>query len=152
MPSKRRRNAPAGVIDEYAAILRAADGLEQTLASVAATRTRVWRRRLLRGCMPVSTSLRDHYEFAERPGGTLDDVEIVIGRLYELSMARRQHAQLMAHVAELLAAIDGAGDGPQLPADLTGGAARLVAAIRYHCQGEVDLLQLRYILDVGVVD
>ena len=152
MPSRRRRNAPAGVIDEYAAILRAADGVEQTLAYLAATRTRVWRRRLLRGCMPVSTSLRDHYEFAERPGGTLAEVEIVIGRLYELSVARRQHAQLMAHVAELLAAINRAGDGPELPADLPGWAAQLVAAIRGHCRDEVDLIQLRYILDVGVVD
>jgi hypothetical protein len=66
MPSRRRKSPPAGVIDEYAAILRAADALEQTLAYLAATKPRVWRRRVLRGCMAVSTSLRDHCEFAER--------------------------------------------------------------------------------------
>ena len=152
MPSRRRKNVSAGVIDEHAAILRAAEALEQTLAYLVATRPRAWRLRLLRGCMHVSTLLRDHCEFAERPGGTLAGVEIVIGRLDQLTVARREHAQLMAHAAGLLAAINRAGDGPQPPADVPGWAAQLVAAIRRHCRNEVDLIQLRYILDIGVVD
>jgi hypothetical protein len=58
----------------------------------------------------------------------------------------------MTHAADLFATIDGAGDGPELPRGVPGWAAQLVAAIRGHCRSEADLIQLRYILDVGVVD
>lgn len=152
MPSRRRKNAPADALDEHAAILRTAEVLEETLAALQATRPRVWRRRLLRGCTPLSTSLRDHCEFSERPGGTLADLEIAIGRLVELTAARREHMQLMAHAAELFVAIDRAGDGAQLPPAVSAWSAQFVAAIRGHCQSELGLIQLRYNLDVGVVD
>jgi hypothetical protein len=140
------------VIDEHATITRAAETLEQTFAHLAGKRPRAWRQRLLRDCIAVNASLRHHCESTERSDGALGEIEIVIGRLCQLTAAHREHERLMVRAAELLAAANRTGDAPELSTDALALAAQLASAIRDHCRSEIDLIQLRFYLDIGVVD
>ena len=137
---------------EHERILRAVDTFENGLRYVASRRQRAWRQRLLRDLRPIDECLREHCAAAERRGGTLADVEIVIGRLPEVTVARREHDMLMALAADLFAAIEHRRDAANLSAEEHHRGTRLVDALRRHLLVEVDLLQIRFILDVGVVD
>ncbi len=152
MPSRGRTGVSVGVIDEHAAILRAVQSLENALAYPTAKRLTTWRHRLLRDLTPVSVSLREHCESTERTGGTLADFEIVIGRTYQLTAVRREHKQLMAQADDVLASIECVRDAAYAPPNARTLAAQLTVALRRHCLSECDLIQLRFNLDLGVVD
>lgn len=138
--------------DEHERILRAIETLENGLRYLASRRPRAWRQRLLRDLRPVDECLREHCAAAERRGGTLVDIEIVIGRLHEVTAARREHEQLTALAADLFAAIAHGRDGAHLSTEEHHRGARFADALRRHLLVEIDLVQIRYTLDVGVVD
>ena len=152
MPSRGHTGVSVGVIDEHAAILRAMRSLENALAYLTAKRLPTWRHRLLRDLTPLSVSLREHCESTERTGGMLADFQIVIGHTYQLTAVRREHEQLMAQADDVLAAIEGDRDAAYAPPNAQTLAAQLTVAVRRHCLRESDLIQLRFNLDVGVVD
>ena len=138
-------------IDEHEPILRAVEAFENALNS-ASRRPRAWRQRLLRYLRPIDECLREHCAATERRAGTLADVEIVIGRLHEVTVARREHAELTAHAADLFAAVEHRRGAANLSVEERLCGARLAEALRGHLLVEIDLLQIRFILDVGVVD
>jgi len=136
---------------EHERILRAVEALEDGLRYLASRRPRPWRQRLLRDLRPVDECLREHCAAAERRGGALADLEVVIGRLHEVTAARQEHDELMALAAGLLAEIEYRRGAARLAEGRVRGA-RLAEALRRHLLAEVDLIQVRYTLDVGVVD
>lgn len=140
------------VTDEHERILRAVEALENALRDRASRRTRAWRQRLLRHLMRVHECLREHSTAAEGRGGTLADVETNIGRLPEVTIARREHLELMALAANLVAATERGHDAARLPTHERDRGAMFADALRRHLLADIDLLQIRCTLDVGVVD
>jgi hypothetical protein len=96
--------------------------------------------------------LRRHFAAAERRGGTLADAEIVVGRANEVTVVRREHDELAAHAADLVAVIEYGRDAANLSKEARLRAAQFAHAFRRHLLVEINLVQLRFILDVGVVD
>jgi len=138
--------------DDYKRILRAIATFEDGLRSRGTSRSRAWRERLLRDLRPVEEWLREHCRAAEAPGGTLQDVEIAIGRLSDVAAARREHGDLIALAASLVASAEGRSGAVRPSGGERRRGAVLADALRRHLVAEVDLLQIRYTLDVGVVD
>ena len=150
-PMRRAPVSPAPC-DEHAAVLRAVAGFDRTLVHPRSRGLPTYRRRLQRSVMPVVACLREHCESSERGGGTLASVEIALGRLHQITAARREHRLLMKLVTDLCTSLATANGDAYPPAVAYRRAAELMSGIRAHCRSEVDLIQLRFNLDVGVVD
>jgi len=148
----RPKRAATTPTDAHEQILLAVETLEKGLTRIASRRPRAWRQHLLRDLRPVDECLRAHCAAAERRGGTLADVEIVIGRLSEVTVARSEHDALTALAADFFATIEHGRDAANLSAEERHCGARFAEALRRHLLVEIDLLQIRFILDVGVVD
>jgi len=145
--------APAGAIDEHALILRAARDLDRAFAGATSGQMSAVRQRLLQQTRSVGDSLRKHCASMEQPGGTLAEVEVVIGRVYQLTEARSEHELLLDLADGLLAAIEQVADpSAPLAADVPARCMWLTNTVRAHCVNETDLLQIRFTFDVGVVD
>lgn len=136
-------------MDEHERLRRAIAAFERRLQASGAARPR--RAQLLRDLRPLEAWLAEHCRAAEAPGGTLDAVEVGIGRLSEVAAARRAHAEMITLAADIVSAVERGGALPAAPDELPRWAL-LAAAVRRHLVAETDLLQLRYTLDVGVVD
>jgi hypothetical protein len=140
------------VTDERERLMHAIETLEHALRFLAEKRLPAWRQRLMRDLRAIDECLREHCAAAERPGGTLADVEVAIGRLPEVAAARSEHHKLTALAADLFAAIEHGRDAPCLSTEDHHRGTRFTYALHRHLLAEIDLVQIRYTLDVGIVD
>ena len=154
MTSKRRTNASPGERDEHAPLLRAAQDLEEAMADPRPHRPHVAQRLLLKRLLVVGDCLRRHCESTEQRGGTLAELEIEIGRLYQLTAARTEHEQLLALADDLAAMLEQQEDDAAAHSsfETQSRCARLADTLRIHCVSETDLIQIRFNFDVGVCD
>ncbi len=150
MPSKRLTSAVPGEHGEHTPLLRAAQNLDDALANPGSNPPHAMQERLLERLRLVGADLRQHCESTEQHGGTLAELEIVIGRLYQLTAVRREHRRLLALADDLTAAL-GRADDLAAPSSVSvqSHIVVLTATLRVHYVNETDLLQLRFNLDIG---
>jgi len=150
MPSKRLTSAVPGEHGEHTPLLRAAQNLEDALANPGSNPSHTLRERLLEKLRLAGADLRQHCESTEQHGGTLAELEIVIGRLYQLTAVRREHRQLLALADDLTAALAQADNLAALSSvHVQLHIVGLTATLRVHCVNETDLVQIRFNLDIG---
>jgi len=100
---------------------------------------------------PLIACLAEHADSAESPGGLLVEVEVALGRSYEVSTARRLHRSAARQAKELSETL---GDALR-DFDEEGIAKlgrRLTSAIRRHHELEADLILMAFDQDIGVGD
>jgi hypothetical protein len=138
---------------EQETMFRALHALERAIASPAPGREAAWKQRAQRELAAVVGLLQEHCEWAEADDGIIGEVEVKLGRSYEVSRARRDHERLAHEAVSLLAALDEyAGDSALSFQEVRRQVAQLTAALRDHQAREADLLMLALQLDVGVPD
>ena len=110
-----------------------------------------WLTQVRLGLEEVLRSLEAHERAAEAPSGILAEMDVAIGRCEHLSAARRNHAELMAETARLIADIN-RNDSPQGTAALLQRANWLAQFLSRHADELADLRAASFNLDIGVGD
>lgn len=132
---------------------QALEALERALASPARGREQAWRQRVRSDLAKVNERLRAHCESAEAPEGILSQLEMTVGRSYEITEARRQHRRMLEYASDLLAALsEHEGGSSPTAAEVRERAAQLTSALRRHRALEADLIYEAFDLDIGVGD
>lgn len=138
---------------EYETIVSAVRAMEEALVSPAPGRERAWKQRARRELASVVGFLQEHCQSAESSDGLLTQVELALGRSYEVTEARREHERLVRDAVSLLAALEEFPDEAALPyQDVRARAVDFIAALRHHQAREADLLMLAFARDTGVGD
>ena len=138
---------------EYETMVRAVHAMEEALASPAPGRERAWKQRARRELAAVVGYLQEHCESAESRDGLLTQVELTLGRSYEVTEARTEHERLVRDAVSLLAALEEFPDEAALSyQEVRSRAFDFAAALRRHQAREADLLMLAFARDTGVGD
>jgi CRP-like cAMP-binding protein len=123
--------------------------VERALASPLPGRIGAWKKRVRSDLVGAVTELEKHRESAEKPGGVLAELEILLGRPAELRRITDEHALLMERAGELTKALD----NPSTSGDVIRTmAAKLTELIRAHQAREADLILAAFQRDIGVGD
>ncbi|MEX1253657.1 MAG: hypothetical protein WEE64_04890 [Dehalococcoidia bacterium] len=149
----RQKGIAARTSREQETMVLAVHALEGAMASPAPGREQAWKQRARHELASVVGLLQEHCEAAEADDGIIGEVEVRLGRSYEVSRARRDHERLAHEAVSLLAALDEySGDSALSFQEVRRQVAQLTAALRDHQGREADLLLLALDLDVGVPD
>lgn len=135
------------LIDDQTPIRHAVDGIEACLAHGTERPAAQFRDHLV----SIAEWLARHRAVTEAHDGTIAEVEVVLGHMEEVEAALRDHDALTALVRVLGATLDDAPAAP-LSASQQRRGAHLAEAIRHHLSIDIDLVQMRYTLDIGVAD
>jgi tellurite resistance protein len=110
-----------------------------------------WLTQVRLGLAEVMRSLEAHGAAAEAPAGILSEMDVSMGRCEHITAARRDHAELLAETACLIADIDGC-DSPEGTGALLQRAGWLADAFTRHADDLAELRMASFNLDIGVGD
>ncbi len=110
-----------------------------------------WLTQVRIGLEEVLRSLEAHGQAAEAPAGILAEMDVSMGRCEHITAARRDHAELLAETACLIADIDDCAS-PQATGALLQRAGWLAQALTRHADELAELRMASFNLDIGVGD
>jgi hypothetical protein len=151
MTKRRQRELARQAYADHAAINGCLTTFEEALDVAPSASSGAWLRRLRVELAPLLDCLAEHRDSAEADDGLLTEIEVTLGRNYEVSTARRLHRSASQRAEDL-------SERVRTPAadidhdELRKAGRRLGSAIRRHHELEADLILMAFYTDIGTVD